>query len=197
MAYMDGGRVCALQASHQKVAVKVYEKYKLLDQQRRKSVRREIRHTHPRQTAPTSPHPPSVLSALPVCRLLQRLCHPSIVRMYEAIDTPKQIYIIMEYLGGGSLHAFLKTKAGRRLDETQARGIFLQVGVRALRVFARIDGWMDGSCRCAMRCVTATIAVSSTGTSKYRILPITHAHRVCTLSLPVLLVWPRVSLRTC
>ncbi|CEM11463.1 unnamed protein product [Vitrella brassicaformis CCMP3155] len=89
-------------ASHQKVAVKVYEKYKLLDQQRRKSVRREI-------------------------RLLQRLCHPSIVRMYEAIDTPKQIYIIMEYLGGGSLHAFLKTKAGRRLDETQARGIFLQV----------------------------------------------------------------------
>lgn len=85
-----------------KVAVKVYEKYKLLDPQRRKSVRREI-------------------------KLMERMSHPNMVAFHDALDTPKQIYIIMEFVGGGSLHHYLKKHTCRRVEETKAKRLFYQV----------------------------------------------------------------------
>jgi len=85
-----------------KVAIKIYEKYKLLDPQRRKSVRREI-------------------------KLMERLSHPHVITYYDAIDTPKQVYIIMEFLGGGSLHHYLKKRSSRRLEDHRARRLFVQV----------------------------------------------------------------------
>jgi serine/threonine protein kinase len=88
--------------SGKKVAIKIYEKYKLLDPQRRKSVRCEI-------------------------RLMERLRHPNIVIFHDALDTPKQIYIIMDFVGGGSLHHFLKKRPGRRLDDQVAKRIIFQV----------------------------------------------------------------------
>lgn len=95
--------------SSRKVAIKIYDKYKLLDPQRRKSVRCEI-------------------------RLMERLKHPNIVVFYEAMDTPKQIYIVMEYVGGGSMHHFLKKRPGRRVEDHQAKRLFFQVcqGLRYL-----------------------------------------------------------------
>lgn len=92
-----------------KVAIKAYEKYKLLDPQRRKSVRCEI-------------------------RLMERLRHPNIVIFHEALDTPKQIYLVMEFVGGGSLHHFLKKRPGRRLEDHVAKRLFYQVcqGIRYL-----------------------------------------------------------------
>lgn len=84
-----------------KVAVKLYDKYKLLDHQRRKSVWREI-------------------------KIMERINHPNLVRYYDAIDAPKHVFIIMEYLGGGSLHAYLKKRSARRLDDARARRIFTQ-----------------------------------------------------------------------
>ena len=38
-----------------------------------------------------------------------------------------QVYIVMEYLGGGSLHHYLKKKPNRRLEDARARRIFVQV----------------------------------------------------------------------
>lgn len=76
--------------TNKKVAIKIYEKYKLLDPQRRKSVRREI-------------------------KLMEKLNHPNIIKLYEAIDTSRQVLIIMEYIGGTSLHGHLKSKPNRRL----------------------------------------------------------------------------------
>lgn len=95
--------------SSRKVAIKIYEKYKLLDPQRRKSVRCEI-------------------------RLMERLRHPNIVIFHEALDTSKQIYLVMDYIGGGSLHHFLKKRPGRRLEDQVAKRLFFQVcqGVRYL-----------------------------------------------------------------
>lgn len=92
-----------------KVAIKIYEKYKLLDPQRRKSVRCEI-------------------------RLMERLRHPNIVIFHEALDTPKQIYLVMEFVGGGSMHHFLKKRPGRRLEDSVAKRLFYQVcqGIRYL-----------------------------------------------------------------
>ncbi|CAE8723768.1 unnamed protein product, partial [Polarella glacialis] len=95
--------------SNRKVAIKIYEKYKLLDPQRRKSVRCEI-------------------------RLMERLRHPNIVVFHEALDTPKQIHLIMDFVGGGSLHHFLKKRPGRRTDDVVAKRLFYQVcqGIRYL-----------------------------------------------------------------
>lgn len=88
--------------SGKKVAIKIYEKYKLLDPQRRKSVRCEI-------------------------RLMERMRHPNIVVFHDALDTPKQIYIIMDFVGGGSLHHFLKKRPHRRLDDQLAKRLIFQV----------------------------------------------------------------------
>lgn len=92
-----------------KVAIKIYEKYKLLDPQRRKSVRCEI-------------------------RLMERLRHTNIVVFHEALDTPKQIYLVMDFVGGGSLHHFLKKRPGRKLEDQLAKRLFSQVcqGVKYL-----------------------------------------------------------------
>eukprot|EP00929_Paragymnodinium_shiwhaense_P069194 TRINITY_DN34905_c0_g1_i1.p1 TRINITY_DN34905_c0_g1~~TRINITY_DN34905_c0_g1_i1.p1 ORF type:complete len:1073 (+),score=191.23 TRINITY_DN34905_c0_g1_i1:335-3553(+) len=95
--------------SNRKVAIKIYEKYKLLDPQRRKSVRCEI-------------------------RLMERMRHPNIVVFHDALDTAKQIYIVMDFVGGGSLHHFLKKRPGRRLEDQVAKRLFYQVcqGLRYL-----------------------------------------------------------------
>mmetsp|Transcript_10724 Transcript_10724/g.24448 ORF Transcript_10724/g.24448 Transcript_10724/m.24448 type:complete len:1061 (+) Transcript_10724:89-3271(+) len=92
-----------------KVAVKIYEKHKLVDSQRRKSVRNEI-------------------------HLLERLKHPNIVVFHDALETAKQIYLVMEFVSGGSLHHFLKKRPGRHVDEGIAKQLFFQVcqGVKYL-----------------------------------------------------------------
>jgi MAP/microtubule affinity-regulating kinase len=78
--------------SQQKVAIKQYKKLKLQDLQRKKQVLREI-------------------------KILQRLNHPGIVKMFEAIENSTTICIVMEHVSGESLHAFLKAQPNRRVSE--------------------------------------------------------------------------------
>ena len=85
--------------SNRKVALKIYEKEKMKEIQRKKSVRREI-------------------------KLMERLNHPHIAKLYEAIETDTQVILVMEYVSGGSTHGFLKSKPNRRMDEEDARRIF-------------------------------------------------------------------------
>jgi MAP/microtubule affinity-regulating kinase len=67
----------------QRIAIKQYDRYKLLDNQRKKSALREI-------------------------KILSRINHPNVVKLYESIDTPKYVYLVMEYVVGESLHSYLK-----------------------------------------------------------------------------------------
>ena len=67
--------------------------------QRKKSVRREI-------------------------KLMERLNHPNIIKLYEAIETDDQVILVLEYIGGGSCHGFLKSKPNRRMEESDARRIY-------------------------------------------------------------------------
>ncbi len=108
-------RVGLHKPSNKKVAMKIYKKYKLVDPNRRKSVKREI-------------------------KLMEKMKHQSIVKLYEVIDTEKYVILVMEYVGGGSLHGYLKSKSNRRLDEKEGRRIFLQV-LEAIRY-------------CHSRCIT-------------------------------------------
>ena len=78
-------RVGLHRPSNKKVAMKIYKKPKLLDPNRRKSVKREI-------------------------KLMEKMRNQHIIRLYEVIDTSKYVILIMEYVGGGSLHGYLKAQ---------------------------------------------------------------------------------------
>jgi len=85
-----------------KVALKIYDKSKLFEPQRQKSVQREM-------------------------KILEKLDHPNIVKLYAAFDTRRHVVLEMENIQGLSLHGFLKTHSNRRLDELEAKRIFRQI----------------------------------------------------------------------
>jgi len=89
-------------AMGKKLALKVYEKKKLIEPQRQKSVYREI-------------------------RLLQKMNHVNIVKLYDAFDTDNHVILAMEYVRGNSLHSYLKAQPNRTLDEWEAKRLFRQV----------------------------------------------------------------------
>jgi serine/threonine protein kinase len=64
--------------------MKIYEKYKLIDVQIKNNLAREI-------------------------KILKKLNHPNIVRLYESIDTFSNVYLVTEYLEGVPLQEYLKT----------------------------------------------------------------------------------------
>ena len=87
---------------NKKVALKIYLKEKMKDLQRKKSVRREI-------------------------KLMKRLDHPNIAKLYDTVETESKVILVMEYVGGGSTHGFLKSKPNRQMEENEARKIFSQL----------------------------------------------------------------------
>lgn len=83
-------------------AIKTYEKFKLLDPQRKKNVISEI-------------------------KILKCIDHPNIIKIKEAIESTKQIHIVMEYVGGCSLWSYIKKKPQRQLSESTARRYLTQI----------------------------------------------------------------------
>lgn len=83
-------------------AIKTYEKAKLLDPQRKKNVISEI-------------------------KILKTLSHPNIIKLKEAINAPRQVHIVMEYIGACSLWSFIKKRPNRQLPEPLARRFFSQI----------------------------------------------------------------------
>lgn len=53
--------------------------------------------------------------------------HPHIIRLYEVIETPTDIYVVMEYVKSGELFDYIVEKG--RLQEDEARNFFQQVEV--------------------------------------------------------------------
>ena len=51
--------------------------------------------------------------------------HPHIIRLYEVIETPSDIYVVMEYVKSGELFDYIVEKG--RLQEDEARNFFQQV----------------------------------------------------------------------
>jgi serine/threonine protein kinase len=70
------------------VALKIYDKYKLIDTQIKQNLVREIK----------------ILA-----KLMQNGGHPHIMKMYEAIDTFSHVYLVTEYLEGMPLQEYVKT----------------------------------------------------------------------------------------
>ena len=56
---------------------------------------------------------------------LKRFTHPHIIRMYEVIHTPSDIFVVIEYVSGGELFDYIVQKG--RLAENEARHFFQQI----------------------------------------------------------------------
>ncbi|EAR99912.2 Serine/Threonine kinase domain protein (macronuclear) [Tetrahymena thermophila SB210] len=84
------------------VAIKMYDKYKLIDPQKRNNVKREI-------------------------AILNKLDHSNIIKLYQTIDTRSSVNLVMEYISSQSLRQFMKAQEGRQLEERYARLIFKQL----------------------------------------------------------------------
>lgn len=50
--------------------------------------------------------------------ILKLIRHPNIIQLYEIIETPKQLYFIMEYASGGELFDYIVENT--RLEEDEA-----------------------------------------------------------------------------
>jgi serine/threonine protein kinase len=86
----------------ERVAIKQYDRFKLMEIHRKKQAIREI-------------------------RILSRLNHPNIIRLMESIDSPKYVYMVMELAQGESLHANLKATPHRRFTEDKAKRLIKQM----------------------------------------------------------------------
>lgn len=85
-----------------KVAIKLYEKAKLTEKLRQKSIKREI-------------------------KILSRLNNPNIVNFIDCFSTKNHIYLVMELVRGLSLYELLKKQPDRKIKENNAKTIIKQI----------------------------------------------------------------------
>ncbi|CAI5982261.1 unnamed protein product [Closterium sp. NIES-64] len=85
-----------------KVAIKILNRRKIRSMDMEEKVRREI-------------------------KILRLFMHPHIIRLYEVIETPADIFVVMEYVKAGELFDYIVEKG--RLLEDEARRFFQQVCV--------------------------------------------------------------------
>lgn len=71
--------------TQQKVALKVYEKYKLQDPMKKKNLEREV-------------------------KILESIKFPSIISLIETIYSQRVVVLVMEYIGPWNLMKFLKSQ---------------------------------------------------------------------------------------
>ncbi|VAH85312.1 unnamed protein product [Triticum turgidum subsp. durum] len=86
-----------------KVAVKILNRRKMKTMEMEEKANREIK----------------------ILRSFIDFIHPHIIRIYEVIETPKDIFVVMEYCQNGDLLDYIVEK--RRLQEDVARRIFQQI----------------------------------------------------------------------
>lgn len=84
----------------EKVAIKILEKDKIVDVADVERVSREI-------------------------HILKLIRHPNIIQLYEIIETPKQLFLVMEFMERGELFDYIVQK--KRMDEDEACKVFEQI----------------------------------------------------------------------
>jgi len=57
--------------------------------------------------------------------ILTQLKHVNIIKLFEVLDTPKSILLVMEYAGGGELFSLVASK--QRLTELESCRLFQQI----------------------------------------------------------------------
>ena len=85
-----------------KYAIKIYSKRSLIDPQKRSTVKNEI-------------------------NILKQIDNENVMKLYEVIDTPSNLYLVLEYIKGINLLEIMKNEKYHFLKEERAKKIFLQV----------------------------------------------------------------------
>ena len=85
-----------------KYAIKIYPRESLIDPQKRNTINNEI-------------------------NILKQLDNINILKLYEIIDTPKNLYLVTEYINGISLLEIIKQDKNHFLEEKRAIKIFIQI----------------------------------------------------------------------
>jgi len=93
-------RLAEHQLTGHKVAIKILNRHRIKQLDMDEKVRREI-------------------------KILKLFYHPHIIRLYEVIYTPGDIYMVTEYVSGGELFDFIVSNG--RLPEDKARRFFQQI----------------------------------------------------------------------
>ena len=75
-------------------------------------------------------HHPSAHAVKREIKIATLFNHPHIIRLFEVIHTPVDIYVVMEYVRGGELFDYIVEKG--RLLEDEARFFFQQVCTAAV-----------------------------------------------------------------
>ena len=60
-------------------------------------------------------------------KIMEKLDHDHIAKLFEVFESHKQVFFIMEYVNGGSLHGYLKMKPNRQMPELEAKFLWRQV----------------------------------------------------------------------
>jgi len=58
-------------------------------------------------------------------KILKLFRHPHIIRLYEVIETPTEIFLVMEYVDGGELFDYIVSRG--KLSDNEARKFFQQI----------------------------------------------------------------------
>ncbi|XP_037374567.1 MAP/microtubule affinity-regulating kinase 4-like [Talpa occidentalis] len=66
---------------------------------------------------------------------MKALQHPNIIQLFEVVDTPEELLLVMEYAGGGNLLDYLLRRG--RLEELEARHKFQQILAAVAHCHAR------------------------------------------------------------
>lgn len=73
----------------------------------------------------TALNPSSLKKLFREVTIMKMLDHPNIVKLYEVIDSPRTLYLVMEYASGGEVFDYLV--AHGRMREKEARAKFRQI----------------------------------------------------------------------
>ena len=60
-------------------------------------------------------------------QIIKMLHHPNIVRIFETIEDSNYLYLVFEYIKGGSLFEYLNSRPHKKLDEGEVKRIFRQI----------------------------------------------------------------------
>ncbi|CAI9276958.1 unnamed protein product [Lactuca saligna] len=100
LIWRDQVKIAEHALTRHKVAIKILNRRKIKNMDMEEKVRREI-------------------------KILRLFMHPHIIRLYEVIETPSDIYVVMEYVKSGELFDYIVEKG--RLQEDEGRNFFQQI----------------------------------------------------------------------